>query len=316
MKPEDKANTGLSRSDSAAGEVRALAPFREPARLAPAISGDAEIDDEQQRTVADYWGMILDRLWLIAAVTLVVTILAVLYVARQPDVYQAESAIQVDLENNPALGSSKEASVIINDQAEDPTYFNTQLLLLKSPAFLRRVAKTLDLQHDSTFSSGGARQPRSIWRNIAGMANLGEPRVQPEIDPGKSLRAESVAPASPDGDMTEAQKLEPYVGRLRNGLDVKLTESTRLISIGFSHGDPRVAARVANVVADTFVQANWERRAANEFKRQRISAEAESPNCSSKLVRMSESSWSMPGTTRSFPGFGARYRSRPPGESR
>src|SRR5262245_60711746 len=204
MKPEDEVHRSMTRTDR--DEVRALVPFRE-SRMGLAMNGEAESFVEPQRTAADYWAMMRGRLWLIAACTLIVTILAVLYVARQPDVYQAESGIQLDNENNPAVRSSKDASVVINEQTDNPAYFNTQILLLKSPAFLRRVAKTLDLQHDAAFSSGGARQPGSIWRNIAGILNLGGPRVQPEADPGKSLRVQKIAPASPDGDIDEAQKM-------------------------------------------------------------------------------------------------------------
>ena len=71
----------------------------------------------------------------------------------------------MDLENNPALGSSKDKSVIIN-QGDDPVYFNAQLQLLRSRAFLRRVVKTLDLEHDQKFFSHRSSPPSLTLRNI------------------------------------------------------------------------------------------------------------------------------------------------------
>jgi polysaccharide biosynthesis transport protein len=264
MHPDEVGSTDITSS----GEVRALVPFREPPRDS-SPTGDFENDDEQPLRPGDYWTMIRDRLWFIVIVTLIVTTLTLLYVALQPDVYQAEASIQVDLENSPALGSFKNASVIINDPGDNSAYFNTQLLLLKSPAFLRRVVKTLDAENDSRIF-GHSASSNSAWRNIFGAKG-----VEQENANDKSLRADSIAPAPPDGGIAESQKLEPYVESLRLGLDVKLTETTRLISISFSHQDPAIAAKVANVVADTFVQANWERRAAKnssagEFLQKRV----------------------------------------------
>jgi succinoglycan biosynthesis transport protein ExoP len=271
MHPDDDdiVGTDISRRGmSSTGDVRSLVPFREPPRVSP-TDGDFEIDDEQPLGPGDYWIMIRDRLWFIVTLTLIVTVLTLLFVVRLPDVYQAEASIQIDLENNHALGSSKNASVVINDPSDNPAYFNTQVLLLKSPAFLRRVVKTLGADKDSRIL-GHPASSNWTWHNIFGV-NGG----QQESANGKSLRADSIAPAPPDGGIAEAQKLEPYVSSLRNGLEVKLTETTRLVSISFSHTDPAIAAKVANVVADTFVQSNWERRAetnssAGEFLQKRI----------------------------------------------
>ena len=59
--------------------------------------------------------------------------LAAVYVARKPNVYQSNAKIQVDLEQaNPDL-------VVVGDRPRavsnpDPSYFNTQLQLLSSDA--------------------------------------------------------------------------------------------------------------------------------------------------------------------------------------
>ena len=143
MNPKDDPSNGNTDRES---EIRSLVPYRNPAPLQFPTNSEADFEDEGSLGIRDYWLMVRSRIWLILAITFLVTALAVVYVARQPDVYEAQARIQVDLENNPALGSSKNGSVIINNPGDDPSYFNTQLLLLKSPAFLRRVAKTLNME--------------------------------------------------------------------------------------------------------------------------------------------------------------------------
>ena len=68
-----------------------------------------------------------------------------------------EARVQVDLENNSAL-LGKTPYVI--SASNDPVYFNTQLQILTSPGLLRRVVKTLDLEHNPDFFKGNSTQNR------------------------------------------------------------------------------------------------------------------------------------------------------------
>src|SRR3954464_77932 len=79
----------------------------------------------------DYWRAIRKRLWLVIGVAVLMTTLAIIYVARKPDIYEASSRVEVDLENNPAY-AEKSGSMIFNP-VNDPAYFNTQLQILTSP---------------------------------------------------------------------------------------------------------------------------------------------------------------------------------------
>jgi polysaccharide biosynthesis transport protein len=269
--PEDQFDTGLvRRNPDDEQDPRSLRSFREQ-RFAYSSEIEPEADSGNHLGLRDYWAMVRDRLWMILALSFLITVLAMIYASRLPDVYEAEANIQVDVENNPALGTLKDKSVVI--QGDDDSYFNTQLLLLKSPAFLRRVVKTLDLEHDRQFFSPRQTKSSLSWRNLA--RSLGADSDPSLKESAKPLRAEVIAPPSADGAIAEAQRLAPYVEAIRSNQDVRLTEATRLISIKFRHPDPGTAARVANVIADTFVQASWERRgatnsSASDFLQKRI----------------------------------------------
>ncbi|HKR02762.1 MAG TPA: Wzz/FepE/Etk N-terminal domain-containing protein, partial [Pyrinomonadaceae bacterium] len=68
----------------------------------------------------EYWGSIRKHLWLIVGITVIVTMLAAIYMARQPDIYEARTRVQVDLElSNPALGSIKSNSFVLNTPYQD-----------------------------------------------------------------------------------------------------------------------------------------------------------------------------------------------------
>src|SRR5947199_2581352 len=215
----------------------------------------------------DYWRAIRKRLWLVIGVAVLMTTLAIIYVARKPDIYESSSRVQVDLENNP-MYAEKAAPMIVNP-INDPAYFNTQLQILTSPGLLRRVVRTLDLEHNQAFLRPTAAQPHSTWQSIVKMLGVGGVEKKDAAQPANVLPLTStVAPAISSDDLVEAKRLAPYVSALVAGLRVEpvrenragYNKETRLIDIDYQHGDPEVAARVVNCVAQTFVRSNLEKK--------------------------------------------------------
>src|SRR5918911_4890455 len=128
-------------------------------------------EDAEENHVREYLHAVRKHLWLIIGITLAATLMAAVYVAQQPDIYSAQTRVQVDLENNPASGASKSGTVVINSPTSDPTYFNTQLQNLTSQGLLRRVVKTLDLEHNQAFLQPN-REHRTTWQNLLRMVRL------------------------------------------------------------------------------------------------------------------------------------------------
>ncbi|HBB98031.1 MAG TPA: hypothetical protein DC054_21825 [Blastocatellia bacterium] len=225
-----------------------------------ADAGDGEVH------LLDYWRAIRKRLWLVIGVAVLMTTLAIIYVARKPDIYESSSRVQVDLENNP-MYAEKAAPMIVNP-INDPAYFNTQLQILTSPGLLRRVVKTLDLEHNQAFLRPTAAQPHSTWKTIVKMLGAGAEKKDTVPAPNVLPLTSAMAPAVSSDDLVEAKRLAPYVSALAAGLRVEpvrenragYNKETRLIDIDYQHGDPEVAARVVNAVAQTFVRSNLEKK--------------------------------------------------------
>jgi succinoglycan biosynthesis transport protein ExoP len=221
---------------------------------------------ETEVHLLDYWRAVRKRLWLVLGVMALITALAVLYVARKPDIYQASSRVQVDLENSAALIGK---TPYVLGQTNDPVYFNTQLQILVSPGLMRRVVKSLDLEHNPDFFKGNSTQKRSTWqtiKNMVGFADNTPPPANPTPKDQLPLRTR-VAEATAKEDLIEAKRLAPFVGAILGGLRVDpvkesrgLYKETRLIDISYTHGDPEVASKVVNAIAETYVANNVEKR--------------------------------------------------------
>jgi succinoglycan biosynthesis transport protein ExoP len=224
-------------------------------------------EDEQTLHLRDYWRIIRKHLWLIIGLSVFIPTLVAIYVVRKPDVFEAQARIQVDLENaNPLLGGmSKNSSVIVNSENNDPAYFNTQLQILTGPGLLRKIVKNLDLEHNSDFlAAGHSSAGQSKWSDIRRMLGFKSPADanQPDTVPISSSGSSPTAL-----DLKEAERLTDYVDELQNTLTVdpvkesRLTvRETRLIDISYKHTDPHLAAKIVNSVADTFVQQNLEKK--------------------------------------------------------
>src|SRR4029079_2814129 len=224
---------------------------------------------EEGVRLRDVWLAISKRRWMIALIALLITATTAVMLARKPDIYMAETDVQVDTEG-PASGLTSGKGNIIVDTGADPTYFNTQLQIITKPGLLRRVVKTLDLEHNPDFLKANAND--STWHRLLRTFGLGRgtstTQTTAQNNDGYKLSLDKqVASATSPDDLEEAARLEPFVSSLQAGLKVdpvkekrlQYTE-TRVISIKFTHANPVVAAKVANAVANAFVLSNLEQK--------------------------------------------------------
>ena len=225
---------------------------------------DPNADNEVH--LLDYWRAIRKRLWLVLGVVALITMLAIVYVARKPDLYEAQARVQVDLEDTGGVVNNPRS---LWGPTDDPIYFNTQLQILVSPGLMRRVVRTLDLEHNPDFFKGNPAQRPSTWQTLRRMVGLGsKPQDGAARVPDQLPLTTTVAQATAREDLNEAKRLEPYVNTIVGGLKVEPVKETRagyyketrLIDIKYSHTDPLVTSKVVNAIAETYVFSNLEKR--------------------------------------------------------
>src|SRR6185295_1417733 len=224
----------------------------------PIVAYGEEDGPEGELHLRDYWRTVRKRLWFIIGLAVIVASITALRQSRQPDIYQANARVQVDVENvSPAQGASK--GYYAETLYMDPEYFNTQVQILSSPTLLRRVAKTLDLEHNRSFLDPRI-ENRSTWQNLTRMLGFGPKGKEPAGTQNRPVPSSSGPPlttrVSAADDAAEIERLAPYVESLEGMLDVAQVKRTRLIDIRVTHTDPTVAAKVVNATADAFALWN------------------------------------------------------------
>jgi len=224
---------------------------------------DPNADNEVH--LLDYWRAIRKRLWLVLGIVALVTMLSVVYVARKPDFYEAQARVQVDLEET---GNFVNNSRPLYGPTDDPIYFNTQLQILVSPGLMRRVVRTLDLEHNPDFFKGDPAQRQSTWQTLLRMVGLNKKSPDNAAKPPDQLPlTTNVAQATAREDLNEAKRLAPYVNTILSGLKVEPVKEargyykeTRLIDIKFTHNVPEVTSKIVNAIAETYTFSNLEKR--------------------------------------------------------
>lgn len=231
--------------------------------------------------------MSLRKHWfLILSLNLLVTAAVIAYVAQKLDYYKAEVRIQVNAENNPAVGGSRNggSSIIVNNPGSDPAYFTTQLQILEGAGLLRRVVKTLDLEHNKNFLNPRHERRLTVLQNVQKMFGMyRQPAPEPSIvsnqETENKLNLISEKTLDSEKDM---EKYAPLVGRIKGSLTVNPVKDfrtnnreTRLIEIEYTHEDPQVAAKVVNAIGDVYVLQNLEQKvqtnaSAGDFLQKRV----------------------------------------------
>ncbi|HBB89349.1 MAG TPA: hypothetical protein DC047_17225 [Blastocatellia bacterium] len=217
-------------------------------------------------TLRDYLFVVLKRKWLILSLVLVITSLVTIQSFRAPSIYEGETTIRIEQRPMSVLQTKE---IVITGQ-NDPNFWGTQLKLLENPALARQVVLTLDLQHNPAFFGGQTQggvfsSLRRIFSKPkkatvapaapAGLVVVGESEVT-----GDSLTPEQLA------------ELEPYEDGIIAGEAVEAVTNTNLVKIRFVHSDPELAQKIANTLAEVFVNNNLQRATAGSSKAEDVLA--------------------------------------------
>src|SRR5215213_427865 len=189
-------------------EPKELDKPKTPTPALAGYTGYSEIEGAEENHFREYLRAVRKHMWLIIGLALLTTAGAAVYVAQKPDIFTAQTRVQVDLESNPGAGASKNGTIVINSQTTDPAYFNTQLQNLTSPGLLRRVVKTLDLEHNQAFLRPSSGKERTTWQNFLRMLGLQRKMTEEQKggEPYNLPLTGTVAPATAREDLMEAKR--------------------------------------------------------------------------------------------------------------
>jgi len=211
-------------------------------------------------TFREYLFVVLKRKWLILSLVLVVTSLVTIQAFRAPSIYEGEATIRIEQKAQNVLQTKE---IVIAGQS-DPNFWGTQLRLLENPALARQVVMTLDLQHNSSFFGGQAQG--GVFASLRRVFSKPKKATEsPAVSPGLTVVGESEVTGE---SLTPEQlaELEPYEDAIIAGELVEPVPQTNLVKIKFVHSDPELAQKIANTLADVFVNNNLERSTEHSTK--------------------------------------------------
>jgi capsular exopolysaccharide synthesis family protein len=237
------------------------------------------------------WGSLVYRYkWLIVAILAAVLPFVAVNAYRDKPIYLATATIEVRRE-----GSSLKPNDIFSSDVYDNT--KSEAFIIRSRPVVEKTVANLRLDQDPRFLE--VHERRSVWEAIEDLTGMGARQEQKsgptaadqpqgvaqstaQIAEGESVDGAPAPDASPDAQdapgtpngmardakgkdaskLTDAEreKLKPYTYTLMNYLRVDNVRDTRLLKITFTHTDPAITARVANGVAQNFIEHNFQNK--------------------------------------------------------
>ena len=234
--------------------------------------------------IKEYLFVVLKRKWLILSLVVVVTSLVTIQAFRAPSIYEGETMIKIEQNAPNILQSDK---VVIQGQT-DPKFWGTQLKLLENRTLARQVAITLDLQNNPAFF-GGQNQAGVFTSLRRIFSSPTKPAAKPATTEGLSVvneRKVTTASLTPE----QLARLEPYEDAIIGGEIIEPVQGTSLVKIKFIHADPEIAQKVANTLAEVFINNNLERATENSTEAGDLLAR-EIANLQTKIKQSQEAQW-------------------------
>ncbi|HUY13376.1 MAG TPA: polysaccharide biosynthesis tyrosine autokinase [Terriglobia bacterium] len=204
-------------------------------QLSPQGLRDLEVVDvspEEIPHLLDYWAIVLKRRWLVLVCAVVVFSTVALGTLKERPVYEGKVTIEIDPEP-PSVVNFKE---IVNISPVDiDSYRETQFKILQSRTLAERVVRNLQLYKQPEFYKG---------RILFGLFTP-NPRQLPSLsDPN---------PPDPSADY-----FVNAVAHLQDFEDISPLQRSNLVKVAFDSYSPDLAARVANQIAEDYIQQNLE----------------------------------------------------------
>jgi capsular exopolysaccharide synthesis family protein len=202
-----------------------------------------------ETNLREYLFVVLKRKWLIMSLILVITSLATIQAYRDPSVFEGATTIRIE----PKVNVLSQGNLVISSQP-DPNFWGTQLKLLQNPELARQVVLTLGLKNNPAFLGGEARS--GVFDSLKRIFSPDKPIT---TTPSNSGTADPVS----IGDLKDRQftpeesaQLEPYEDAIAANLTVEPTINTNLVIIHYRHTDPELAKKIADTLADVFIDNN------------------------------------------------------------
>ena len=199
---------------------------------ANSLNNQDRLLQEEVIDLRQYWRIVNRFKWRIAALSIAVTMLTAIVVFSMTPRYQATATLMIEAEQAKAL-SIEEVYGLDSSRKE---YFLTQFEILKSKRIAEAVVKKLNLTTHPEFDPEQQKSSFSL-RSLLPFLAQDEPLSEEDA---ASLKLQKVT--------------ESFIERL----SISPVRNTQLVKITFESESPKLAAQVANTVADVYISSHLE----------------------------------------------------------
>ena len=193
-----------------------------------------DVTPEESVHLLDYWAVILKRRWTVAVCAMVVFTTIAIGTLKKTPLYEGDVTLEIDPEP-PSVVNFKEITEVGSNPYDVESYRETQYRILQSRSLAERVVNDLELYRRPEFYK--RRMMFGLWE--------GNPEPLPQVD--------AVGP--PD---TSADYYRNSVRFFMVSTDVSPVRRSNLVEVSFRSADRELAARIANKLAEDYIQANLE----------------------------------------------------------
>jgi polysaccharide biosynthesis transport protein len=196
--------------------------------------------DDREVHLLDYVKVLYKRRRIAATAFLLAVLGAVIYTFTATPVFQARTQLLIEADNQNVV-SFKE---VVEQEKATNDYYLTQYQILQSRSLARRALDRLkmwDLFDPAKTSEAGFSVRGFVRESVSYFAQL--------VKPAK--------PAEPHGaDETEAQS--KTLDKFLEGLTISPIRDSRLVDVKYDSPNPRLAAAVANALANSYIEQSLE----------------------------------------------------------
>jgi|Deesub1362B_J571_1020462.scaffolds.fasta_scaffold00010_131 capsular exopolysaccharide synthesis family protein len=188
---------------------------------------------EEEVHLRDYFNVIMRRKWIVAVFFISVVITVTLITFMTEPVYKSTVTIKIDKEPPKVLAFED----VYQIERIDADYYETQYKILSSRNIAKRVIKKLHLdRHKEFIGDGKGFSLSSILSSMIGFLKSGKGKVS--------------TPIYEDGVRTDL--IDAFLERV----EVQPVKKSQLVRVSFKSHDPDLAKKVANTIADTYIEFN------------------------------------------------------------
>ncbi len=207
-------------------------------------------EEEEGVDLLHYWRIIVKRRWSVLSVMVAAIALAVIQTMMTTPLFQATSTIQIDYEPIRVVNAE---GVLPNT---DYSYLPTQLEVLRSRSLAERVVQHMGLAEGNPISI----KPSPLAAFFQSIFLPDQPTADAEPDAEPAAPVASAVPTEIDEAAMQRARIEGMTNFVRGGTSVQLVGDSRLVQITFTSPDAELSARIANGIAEAYIESSLDRR--------------------------------------------------------